>query len=71
MTGDFNIDLHQPTEKITELFLQYNLNQLIDVPTHNLGGILDLFFTNHVKTCTFSYPVYFTDHHFIVGHLHD
>ncbi|XP_070548888.1 uncharacterized protein [Ptychodera flava] len=71
VTGDFNIDLNNPNEKLTELIHDNNLHQLITESTHNLAGILDLVITNHNNTSHFSYPVYFTDHHFVITYLHN
>ena len=69
ITGDFNHDLHNPSEQITELFKSYNFIQLITKPTHILGGILDLIFTNNHSTTASIYPNYFSDHHFIITQI--
>ena len=49
--GDFNIHVDDQKSrhalKLSELLSSYGLNQLVNVPTHNQGHVLDLIITSH------------------------
>ncbi len=52
-----------------ELFSSYQLIQLITKPTHILGNVLDLLFTNRDDVTVIQMPVYYSDHHLIGGYF--
>ena len=61
MVGDFNIpDMRDMTgcshytEEVVNLFLDLNLLQIIDEPTHIRGNILDLCFTSDESACSYA-----------------
>lgn len=62
--GDFNLSLshHQQIEHIGK---QCGLHQLVHEPTHELGSVLDLVFTNHPEdACKLTNtPICYSDHH--------
>ena len=64
--GDFNISLGQCEELELEV-ANSGFVQLIHKPTHELGSVLDLAFTNYpADDCkATNIPVYYTDHHLI------
>jgi len=64
--GDFNISLRRCEELELEA-ADSGFVQLVHKPTHELGSVLDLAFTNYsVDDCEATYtPVNYTDHHLI------
>lgn len=66
--GDFNLDVRMQT-LLAKMLLESGLHQMVTEPTHELGSILDLAFTNHNDTILFNKPVWFSDHHIITVHL--
>ena len=64
--GDFNISLGKSEELELEA-ADCGFVQLVHKPTHELGSVLDLAFTNYpADDCeTTNTPVYYTDHHLI------
>ena len=62
--GDFNVDL-AVLQKLTLLLKEFGLKQHLTEPTHELGSILDLVFTNLEEVTIHNIPVWFTDHHAI------
>ena len=69
VVGDFNMPVH--TSIMMDFSTAHDLIQTVQEPTHVLGGILDLNFTNLQHTMTIVVPVPYTDHHLVccsVGH---
>lgn len=67
--GDFNMPVH--TSVMMEISTAHGLIQTVQEPTHVLGGILDLTFTNLQDIMTVAVPVPYTDHHLVcssIGH---
>ncbi|KAK3100749.1 hypothetical protein FSP39_024640 [Pinctada imbricata] len=63
--GDFNIAFGIQNF-LLPLLQSHGLHQMITEPTHQLGSILDLVFTN-ITDCTLTnVPVWFSDHHGII-----
>jgi hypothetical protein len=65
--GDFNINLTKfPQNKFSKALFNLGFIQLVNSPTHILGGIIDhvYFYSNDMSTCSLHkiYPVYFSDH---------
>ena len=52
-------------QKLTLLMQDFHLRQLVTEPTHELGSILDLVFTNLDEVTIDNIPIWFTDHHII------
>ena len=69
IVGDFNMPVH--TSVLMDFSTAHDLIQTVQEPTHALGGILDLNFTNLQHTVTDVVPVPYTDHHLVccsIGH---
>lgn len=69
VVGDFNMPVH--TSVMMDFSTEHDLFQTVQEPTHILGGILDLNFTNLQNTLTTVVPVPYTDHHLVccsIGH---
>ena len=62
--GDFNLDL-QTQEQLSSVMLESGLHQLITEPTHELGSVLDLLYTDLEGCTVHNIPVWFSDHHII------
>ena len=63
IVGDFNMPVH--TSVMTDFSTAHDLLQTVQEPTHVLGGILDLNFSNLQHIVTFVVPVPYTDHHLV------
>jgi exonuclease III len=63
VTGDFNMDQTGGNHKeLRQLMAMHNMHQLISIPTHVQGGILDLIFTNVNDLSGDCFPVCYSDH---------
>jgi hypothetical protein len=69
VTGDFNINILKKasiTNKCLQLMNYYGFQQIIKLPTHRRGGLLDHFYTNigsESTGITFNtIPTYYSDH---------
>jgi hypothetical protein len=64
--GDFNLNLSQ-CKKLEKEAVESGFKQLVEQPTHELGYILDIAFTNYpAGNCQLANtPVYYSDHHII------
>ena len=65
--GDFNINLAKsPHNKYSQSLFDLGFIQLVNSPTHMLGGIIDhvYFYSANMSTCSLYkiYPVYYSDH---------
>ena len=65
--GDFNLDLNKnPTNMFTKTLQNFGFIQLVDHPTHILGGIIDhvYFYSPTDASCRINkiHPVYYSDH---------
>ena len=65
--GDININLTNfPQNKFSKALFDLGFIQLVNSPTHILGGIIDhvYFYSNNMSTCSLYriYPVYYSDH---------
>ena len=66
--GDFNLSFQQ-LFNVEQMMRRYDLSQLVSEPTHELGAILDVAFTNIKDVSVRNLPVWFSDHHAIVLHI--
>jgi hypothetical protein len=65
--GDFNINLAKfPHNKFSKSLFNLGFIQLVNNPTHILGGIIDhvYLYSTNMSTCSLYkiYPVYYSDH---------
>lgn len=65
--GDFNTDINkhsQASKDLINLARRYGFDQLVQNPTHQKGGLLDLVFAtrNMPDTITDIMPTYYSDH---------
>jgi hypothetical protein len=65
VVGDFNMSFQQMTS-LQPVVESYGLSQVVSEPTHQLGSILDLLFTNIIDYNLANIPVWFSDHHAII-----
>ena len=66
--GDINVNIDKlPQNKFSKSLFNLGFVQLVNSPTHILGGIIDhvYFYTKIMSTCSLYkiYPVYYSDHH--------
>jgi hypothetical protein len=66
--GDFNLSFQQ-LSNVEQMMRRYDLSQLVSEPTHELGAIIDVAFTNIKDVSVRNLPVWFADHHAIVLHI--
>lgn len=61
--GDFNLDQYHQSHKdaLSTVLTKYKLQQFVNTPTHNDGGILDLIISN-IPLQIGTIPLPFTDH---------
>jgi hypothetical protein len=62
--GDFNLSFQQ-LSNVEQMMRRYDLSQLVSEPTHELGAIIDVAFTNIKDVSVRNLPVWFSDHHAI------
>ena len=67
VVGDFNLDLNKhPTNLFTKTLQSFGFVQLVNHPTHILGGIIDhvYFYSPTEASCRINkiHPVYYSDH---------
>ena len=61
--GDFNLNLlGKDTNCIYDFLLSNGFTQVITMPTHILGGLLDHIYVNTKVMDTMIHPVYYSDH---------
>ena len=63
--GDFNINFQQMTS-LQPMMESQGLSQIVSEPTHQLGSILDVLFTNITDYNLANIPVWFSDHHAVI-----
>lgn len=66
ITGDFNLQITH-VQELEKRMNANNISQFIQNPTHELGSVLDLMFTNYKQVSTYNIPVYYSDHHLIAA----
>lgn len=66
LVGYFNVHFNNKndtnTQKVTQLFMTFGLQQIIKEKTHNKGNCLDNIFSNQDSTTTLTGTTGFSDH---------